>query len=89
MVAVPVGSKEFVAESENQDVLDHLLTEVVVDTEDLLLLPVGLQGVLEFPGAAEVLAERLLDLGDNRISSDTRASERTILTMIRAMPVLG
>jgi hypothetical protein len=46
VVTVPVGAEEFIAKSENQDVLDHLLTKVVVNTEDLLLLPVGLQSVL-------------------------------------------
>lgn len=46
VVAVPVGAEELVAKSEDQNVLDHLLTKVVVDTEDLLLLPVGLQSVL-------------------------------------------
>jgi hypothetical protein len=62
VVAVPVGAEELVAKSEDQDVLDHLLTEVVVDTEDLLLLPVGLQGVLKLSGAAKVLSEGLLNL---------------------------
>lgn len=62
VVAVPVGAEELVAESKDQDVLDHLLTEVVVDTEDLLFLPVGLQGALKLSGAAKVLAEGLLDL---------------------------
>jgi hypothetical protein len=89
VVSVPVGAKEFVAKSENQNVLDHLLTEVVVNTEDLLLLPVGLQGVLEFSRAAKVFAERLLNLRDNQVSSDIVASRCMILTMIRAMPVLG
>jgi hypothetical protein len=62
VVTVPVGAEELVAKSEDQDVLDHLLTKVVVDTEDLLLLPVGLQGVLKLSGAAKVLAEGLLNL---------------------------
>ena len=62
MVAVPVGAEELVAKSEDQDVLDHLLSKVVVDTENLLLLPVGLQGVLKLSGAAKVLAEGLLNL---------------------------
>jgi hypothetical protein len=62
VVAVPVGAEEFVAKSEDQDVLDHLLTKVVVNTEDLLLLPVGLQGMLKLSGAAKILTERLLNL---------------------------
>jgi hypothetical protein len=47
VVAVPCGTKEFVAESENQQVFDHLLAKVVVDTEDLLLGPVRLQRLLQ------------------------------------------
>ena len=62
VVAVPVGAEELVAKSKDQDVLDHLLTKVVVNTEDLLFLPVRLQSVLEFSGASKVLTERLLDL---------------------------
>lgn len=43
VVSVPCGSEERVSKSENQDVLDHLLTKVVVNSEQLLLVPVGLQ----------------------------------------------
>ena len=62
MAAVPCGIEELVAESQNKDVLDHLLTKVVIDTEDLLLLPVGLQSLLEVAGALKILTEGLLDL---------------------------
>lgn len=62
MVAVPGCVEELVSKAEDKDVLDHLLTEVVVNTEDLLLLPVGLQGLLEVARALQVLAERLLNL---------------------------
>jgi hypothetical protein len=47
VVPVPGGAEELVAESEDEDVLDHLLAEVVVDTEDLLLLPVGAEGAVK------------------------------------------
>lgn len=47
MAAVPCSVEELVAESQNKNVLDHLLTKVVIDTEDLLLLPVRLQSLLE------------------------------------------
>jgi hypothetical protein len=40
MVPVPSSTKELVAESQDQDVLDHLLTQVVVNAEDLVLGPV-------------------------------------------------
>lgn len=62
MVTVPCSVEELVAESQDENVLDHLLTQVVVDTEDLLLLPVRLQGLLEVAGALQILTEGLLDL---------------------------
>lgn len=62
MVAVPRSAEELVTESQNENVLHHLLSEVVVDTEDLLLLPVGLQGLLQLSRALEVLSEGLLNL---------------------------
>lgn len=61
-MAVPGGVEELVTKAHDEDVLDHLLAQVVVDTEDLLLLPVGLEGFLEFARAVEVLSKRLLDL---------------------------
>lgn len=42
MVAIPSSAEELVSESKNQDVLNHFLTQVVVNSENLLLLPVGL-----------------------------------------------
>jgi hypothetical protein len=42
VVTVPGGTKELVTESENEDVLNHLLAQIMIDTEDFLLLPVGL-----------------------------------------------
>lgn len=62
VVAVPCRIEKLVAKPQNQDVLDHLLTEVVVDTEDLLLFPVGVQSLLQVARALKVLTERLLDL---------------------------
>jgi len=62
VVAVPGGAEELVAEAEDEDVLDHLLTQVVVDTEDLLFLPVWLKSGLQLSRTAKVLTEWLLDL---------------------------
>jgi hypothetical protein len=61
MVTVPCSVEELVAKPQDENVLDHLLTEVVVNTENLLLLPVGVQSLLQVSGALKVLAERLLD----------------------------
>lgn len=44
-MTVPSGTEEFIAETHDEDVLDHLLTQVVVDTENLLFLPVGFEGL--------------------------------------------
>jgi hypothetical protein len=62
VVPVPGGTQERVAESQNEDILHHLLAQVMVDAEELVLLPVGLERLLELTGARQVLAERLLDL---------------------------
>ena len=61
VVPVPGGTEELVAEPENENVLDHLLSEVVVDTEDLLFLPVGAKGAVKLTRGGQVLAEGLLD----------------------------
>ena len=51
VISIPRGAEELVAEAENQDVLDHLLPQVMVDPEDLLLLPVRVQRLLQFSRA--------------------------------------
>lgn len=65
VVPVPGCAEELVTESENQDVLDHLLTQVVVNTVKLVLSPVWRQRALELSRTWEVLAEGLLDLHDS------------------------
>ncbi len=40
VVAVPRSTEEFIPKSQDEDVFDHLLTKIVVDTENLLLLPI-------------------------------------------------
>lgn len=62
MVTVPGGVEELVAKAHDKNVLDHLLTQVVVNTEDLILLPDGVKRFLEVARALKVLAEGLLDL---------------------------
>jgi hypothetical protein len=62
VVTVPGGAEELVTKSEDEQVLYHLLSEVVVDTEDLLLSPIGLERLLKVPGALKVASERLLNL---------------------------
>jgi hypothetical protein len=62
VVTVPCSVEELVAESQDQNVLNHLFAEVVIDTENLFLLPVGFQGPLEVARALEVLTEGLLNL---------------------------
>jgi len=62
VVTVPCGVEELVAKSQDKNVLDHLLTEVVVNTEDLLLLPVRLQSLLQIARALKILAKWLFNL---------------------------
>ena len=40
VVPVPGGAKELVSKSQDENVLDHLLAQVVIDTEYLVLYPV-------------------------------------------------
>jgi hypothetical protein len=65
VVSVPGGAQERVTETQDQNVLHHLLAEVVVDTEQLVLLPIRLEGLLKLAGASEILSEGFLDLDDN------------------------
>ena len=46
VVAVPGCAEERVAESEDEQVLHHLLAQVVINTEDLLFLPVWCKSAL-------------------------------------------
>ena len=62
VVTVPSRVEELIAESQNENVLDHLLTQVVINTENFFLLPVGVQSLLKVAGALQILAERLLNL---------------------------
>lgn len=62
VVTVPRSVEELVAEPQDQNVLNHLLTEVVINTENLLFLPVGIQGLLQVARALKVLTKGLLDL---------------------------
>lgn len=62
MVTVPRRVEELIAETQNENVLDHLLTQVVINAEDLLFLPVGVQGLLQVARALKIFAEGLLDL---------------------------
>ena len=80
MVAVPGGSEELVAESKDEDVLDHLLSKVVINTEDLLFLPVWCESLLKLARAAKVLAEWLLNLYFTReiASKTTSASVKSL-----------
>jgi len=62
VVPVPCGAKELVTESENEDVLDHFLAQVVINTVELIFGPVWCKRVLKLTGAGQIFAEGLLDL---------------------------
>ena len=59
VIPVPRGAKKLVSESQNEQVLDHFLSKVMVDPEDFLFLPVRLQGSLQLPRTGQILAKRL------------------------------
>jgi hypothetical protein len=62
VVSIPGRAEEFVTESEDEDVLDHLLTQIVVNAVELVLGPVWRERALKFAGAGKIFAEGLLDL---------------------------
>jgi hypothetical protein len=62
VIPVPGCAEEFVTEPENEDVLDHLLTKVVVNAVQLILVPVGGKRALKLSGAGKIFAKGLLDL---------------------------
>lgn len=95
VIAVPSGTEELVTEPQDQDVLHHLLAQVMVDTEDLFFLPVGLQSLLQIARALEIFAKGLFDLiiGNSkyqlRFSSEKKKQASWELTMMRAIPFFG
>jgi hypothetical protein len=61
VVGVPQRLEQLVRVARRQDVLDRLLTRVVVDPEHGVLREHRLDDVVELPGGPEVVAEPLLD----------------------------
>ena len=61
VATVPEGLEDRVGETQDEEILDGLLAEVVVDAEDLRLAEVAGGDGVEVDGGIEVLAERLLD----------------------------
>lgn len=74
-ILVPGSIHGYVGEAKDQDVLDHLLAEIVVDTECLFLAPVLLQRAEKFTGRFQVLAEGFL----NNDSVDATTRHVTVL----------
>ena len=60
VVPVPGGAKDHVAKPQADQVLDHLLAQVVVDPVQLVLREELLQVVAEVRGAGRILPEGLL-----------------------------
>ena len=60
-LVVEASIDQGVAETHDEQVFDHFFSEVVVDTESLLLLPETLEGTNHLSAALKVLAEGLLD----------------------------
>ena len=49
MVSIPGSTKELVTESQDEQIFNHLLSKVMVDTENFLLPPVRFEGLLKVP----------------------------------------
>lgn len=52
VVSIPCSTKEFITKPQDQDVLDHFLSKIMIDTENLILMPVWLQCLLQLSGAS-------------------------------------
>jgi hypothetical protein len=61
VVLVEGALEEHVAEPEDEEVLDHFLSEVVIDSERLLLGPLRLEVSHHLSRRVKVLSKRLLD----------------------------
>ena len=61
VVGVPDRIAQLVGEAQRQDVLNRLLTQVVVDAEHRLLGEDGVDHTVEFARTVQVVTERLLD----------------------------
>lgn len=62
VMSVPGSAEERIAEAHDENILDHLLSEVVINTVELFLFPVWFQRLLQLARASKILSERLLDL---------------------------
>lgn len=60
VVSVPGSVQELVTEAQNQEVLDELLAQVVVDSEQFFLFEQGGQVLLQLVGRGQIVAEGLL-----------------------------
>lgn len=61
VVPVPGSTEKLVTKPEDEQVLNHLLSEIMVNAENLFLSPVRLKCFLEFPGALEILSKWLFN----------------------------
>ena len=68
VIPIPSCTKELVTKSDNEDILDHFLAQIVVNPENLIFMPVWTQCALELPRAWKIFAEWFLDLYTYAIS---------------------
>jgi hypothetical protein len=72
MVAVPGRTKELVTKTQDQNIFHHLLAQVMVNTEDFVLLPIRFKGLLELARALQILAKRFLHLDERPVGKQER-----------------
>ena len=65
MVLVPKRLKDAVGKAESEQILHRLFTQVMVDSIDLLLFPIGQNLLVEGDRGREIVAERLFDNDPN------------------------
>src|SRR6516165_2113944 len=74
MVAVPDRLEDAVREPQGEDVLHRLLTQEVVNPEDLALVERGVDGFVQRSCGGEIGPERLLE-DDTGVAGEARVAE--------------
>mmetsp|Transcript_10470 Transcript_10470/g.17338 ORF Transcript_10470/g.17338 Transcript_10470/m.17338 type:complete len:200 (-) Transcript_10470:309-908(-) len=86
MIAIPKGLKDGVGIAHHHEVLDHFLSEVVIDAIEMLLRVQRAHGTAELLEAGGILPERFLN--NEAIPSDVMLSRARAISSVTAIPLL-
>lgn len=66
MITVPHSAKHRIPKPKSHEILDHLLTQIMVDAEDLGFFPVRCQFLMQVDGGFEIPPKGLFDLENGK-----------------------